>query len=376
MFDISKILKRAWTIVWNYKILWIFGFLLALTGGGAGSNGGGGSSGFSSRFNNNFNNPSRWNFGNQWQGRMDELGSWFNSHFGTWFATQQSVIHTFIWIGVAVFVFAILVGLLLSLVRYPAETAILRMVDDHEQTGSKVNFKQGWKLGWNHRAFRVWLVDLLLSLPMLVLAILIMGSAALMAFNFTGSGPNPVMSGLFVVGIILFFLLLLPTIVLSILLNLLRQFVVRFTALEDLSMGESFKQGWSLLKQNFKHAILMWLVMVGVGIAIGFAMVLVVLLLVPAYAILAIPGAIVAAIPGAIGFGITSIFNPQVLPWIIGGLAALPFFFMVVFSPVTFVTGLISLFKLNVWTLTFRQFKSTIVPPLPVIAEEAKPIEE
>lgn len=40
MFKIDQILKRAWEILWNYKVLWIFGFLLALTG--AGSRGGSG----------------------------------------------------------------------------------------------------------------------------------------------------------------------------------------------------------------------------------------------------------------------------------------------------------------------------------------------
>jgi hypothetical protein len=31
--DAIKILKRAWHIVWNYRALWVFGILLALTAG-------------------------------------------------------------------------------------------------------------------------------------------------------------------------------------------------------------------------------------------------------------------------------------------------------------------------------------------------------
>ena len=40
MIDIGKILKHAWYILRNNKILWIFGILLAITsfGRGAGSN--------------------------------------------------------------------------------------------------------------------------------------------------------------------------------------------------------------------------------------------------------------------------------------------------------------------------------------------------
>ena len=29
MIDLGKIIKRAWHILWNYKVLWIFGILLA-----------------------------------------------------------------------------------------------------------------------------------------------------------------------------------------------------------------------------------------------------------------------------------------------------------------------------------------------------------
>ena len=39
MINIGKILKRSWHILWNYKILWIFGFLLAITAGGSGNSG-------------------------------------------------------------------------------------------------------------------------------------------------------------------------------------------------------------------------------------------------------------------------------------------------------------------------------------------------
>jgi hypothetical protein len=45
MLDVTKILKRSWHIVWNYRTLWIFGFILAVTiGGNSFGNGGGNSS--------------------------------------------------------------------------------------------------------------------------------------------------------------------------------------------------------------------------------------------------------------------------------------------------------------------------------------------
>ena len=47
MLDIKKILQRSWHILWNYRTLWIFGFILALAIGG---NNFGNNSGY--RFNN------------------------------------------------------------------------------------------------------------------------------------------------------------------------------------------------------------------------------------------------------------------------------------------------------------------------------------
>jgi hypothetical protein len=113
----------------------------------------------------------------------------------------------------------------------------------------------------------------------------------------------------------------------------------------------------------------MGLVMIGVGIGFGFVSMIAVLLLIPAYLILALPGALVAAVPGGIAYGITTIFSSGVLPWIVGGLAALPFFIMVVFSPVSLLGGLYAVFGSNVWTLIFRQLKmaeATLPSMLPI----------
>jgi len=36
--DPVKILKRAWHILWNYRVLWVFGLILALATGSSGGN--------------------------------------------------------------------------------------------------------------------------------------------------------------------------------------------------------------------------------------------------------------------------------------------------------------------------------------------------
>ena len=37
MLDITKVLNRSWHILWKYRILWVFGFFLAMAAGGGGS---------------------------------------------------------------------------------------------------------------------------------------------------------------------------------------------------------------------------------------------------------------------------------------------------------------------------------------------------
>ncbi len=80
MINIGKILKRAWHILWNYRVLWIFGILLAITGAGrgGGGNGGGGSSGYQG--NNGFQgvNPST-------NPTIQELNRWFHAECRTSF---------------------------------------------------------------------------------------------------------------------------------------------------------------------------------------------------------------------------------------------------------------------------------------------------
>ena len=182
-----------------------------------------------------------------------------------------------------------------------------------------------------------------------------------------GSGNTAAVGG--VIGsMVLVFLLLIPFLLLFVLVGIVREYIIRFAALEGTGVWESFAKGWHFFTKNFKNTLLIWLVLIGVGIAAGLAMMLAVIILVPAYVILAIPGAIVAAIPAAIGYGITSLFSTMVWPWVVAALVALPFFFTVAFAPIYLISGWINIFGSSVWTLTYRQLKMmAIVPPSPAV---------
>ncbi len=377
MFDIGKKISRAWYTVWNYKVLWIFAFLLALAGGSTINGGGGGGGGTGYRYNNNPSDQFHWDgnldgnrFMNEMPSWMNDGVKWFNSDVMPLF-TPDRIVNTIVWLIVILFAISLVINLLLALVRYPTETSLMRMVDQYETDGNKMKFKQGWSLGWNSRAFRIWVIDLIVGAPGLVIALGIAIGGAIFAFNAV-KGDFSFAPGIIGLMILAGFLLLLLAIVM-IFVGLWRQFIVRAIAIDDASIGEGFKKGWAMMAHNFKNAFLTWLVMVGLKIGFGIAFFIALIVLLPAMAIMMIPGAIVGAIPGAIAFGITSVFSSGLAAWIVGGIVALIFFFTVVASPATLVGSWFDLFSSSIWTQTYREMKAGEVPPVLQTSEVVPP---
>jgi hypothetical protein len=370
MIKISKILKRSWHILWNYRILWIFGLLLALTsGGGSSGNSGGGSSRSSQNGPSGYQGEIPAN-APQW---VHDLNQWFVKDVVPMFTHPEQYISTFVTIGVVLFLVVMILAVLAALVRYPAETAVIRMVDEYENTGSKLKFRDGWKLGWNRRAFRLWLIDLILSIPVLLFLLLVAGAGLIVYASVSSTFQVTNMFGV-VAATGLAFLSLFLIIVLGVFFSLVRNFFVRAAALENLGVRASLKYGWGMFKRNLKSAGLMWLVMVGIGIGFGIVGIVIFFLLIPLYLILLIPAGFVASLPALVAYGITSIFAAGPLAWIIALLVAIPFFFTVLFAPLVLVNGWYKIYESNVWTLTYREIKSMenlAAPNLPV--ENAQP---
>ena len=125
-----------------------------------------------------------------------------------------------------------------------------------------------------------------------------------------------------------------------------------------------------MFKRNWKSAGLMLLVMVGIGIAVGIAGLILFFLLIPAYIVLLIPAALAAVVPALIAFGIASIFTSGPLAWVIAAIAAMPVFFTVLFAPLMLFSGWYKIFQSNVWTLTYREIKAKESLAAPVLPAE------
>lgn len=370
MINFGKILNRSWHILWNYRGLWIFGILLALTAGG---NGGG--NGLQYTFGGNRgtgnNGSSGYNPNFQPGPFLRALTDWFNQNINPLFDHPDQHVITFIWIGVAFLLFILIVGVVASFIRYVSETAVIRMVDEYEKTGLKVGFRQGWKLGWSRRAFRLWVIDLVISLPVILFLSLLIGLGVLVYFSVTGGGRALAVAGI-ITAIGCAFLFIFAFVILMVFLVLLRQFFVRTAALEGTGIGGSFRSGWALFKNNWKSATLMWLVMLGIGFGFGIVGTVLFFLLIPAYLILLLPAAIVAAIPAAIAFGLTSLFGGGPVAWIVAALVAVPFFLLIALAPLTLVSGWYQIYTSSVWTLTYRELKALdMVKPEQIPAETA-----
>ncbi|MFC2064864.1 hypothetical protein ACFLXB_07195 [Chloroflexota bacterium] len=366
-----KILRRSWEIVLEYRTLWIFGFILAMTVGGSTFGSSGGSSGYQTNRQEVQNYlPESWN------------GYTFHStqDFATWLKLTgndikeligtQPEIKTGVGILVVFVILAILLGIGMTLLRYVSETSVIRMVDKSEASGEKVPFKQGFRLGWSRRSWRLFLLDLLLLfLPGLVAASLfiLIGWGTVTTII---AGKDIMAAGLFLTAGLTFFLILV-TILYFVLINFIRNFIVRTCVLEDVSVGESIKLGFSLVKKNWKDAGLMWLIMIGLGLAWFFVSIILLIILIPVLLVSVILGALVASIPGLLTGFLASMFVPSSF-WaiVIGILFGLPFFLVTAGFPLLFVEGLVQVFKSTVWTLVYREIKPEGQAKLPVEVAE------
>jgi hypothetical protein len=211
-------------------------------------------------------------------------------------------------------------------------------------------------LGWSRRAFRLWVIDLLIGLPAMLFVLILLGLGLSIAASAIQGHWHAAIGS--IVAIVAVTILLGAAVgLVSLFLGLLRPFFARKAVLEEAGVGESFRLGWAMFKGNWQSAALMWLVMVGLGI--GFALVSIVLFfgLIPVLLVTGVAGLIVAAIPAGLAYWIASFTSLGPIAWIIALLIGMPFLFVVMFSPFLLIGGWAQVFTSSVWTLTYREIK-------------------
>ena len=267
-------------------------------------------------------------------------------------------------VAITLFVVILLVSILAAILRYVAETAAIRMVNEYEQSGVKVGFQQGWKYGWSRAAWRAFLVNFVVHLPQFVLLV-VLGLVGLWIFSAFMGGVKSVIISSIIAGSGLAFLFIFITVILMVILYVLRDFAWRMVALEGAGALEALRMAAALVKRQWKNVSLTWLVMIGLKIAWGIAFIILIFPLLIVSLITALGGVVVAIVPTLVTAGVASLLSaPDYWPWIFAAIIGLPLFFLVTFSPIHLVSGWAQIYQSSVWTLTYRELKAleTIVP--------------
>jgi len=317
--DHIRILKRAFSITTSYRALWIFGILLALTTGGraSGSSGGGGGGGGTGP--GTFQGPE----------------------------ISPEVLTGLIVAGVVFLCVTLLLAVAAVIARYVAETALIRMVDQHEATGVKVSVRQGFRLGWSRAALRLFLIDFVIGLSMLIafLLLVLLAVSPLLVW-LTDSTPARVLGTL--VAVALAVVVIFVAIVTGIALSLLVQFWHRAVVLENRNVNAAVRRGWHLLRQRLGDVVVMGLILFALGLAWTIVLVPVIFLLV---AVAAIGG----GLPALLIYAVASLIAQGTTPWIAAIIVGLPIFIVVMAIPLAVLGGLVQTFQSSTWTLTYRE---------------------
>ena len=353
----TKVLKRAWEITWRYRVLWIFGIIVALTAVGGGFSGSSGGSGGGSG-----NGEVEYHI-------TDEdlpLPEWFPEleweDGYEWEELSPQIRTTIIVVSVALLLSIVLLFVVNRIARYVAETALLQMVDRYEETGEKLGVRQGFRLGWSRTSWRLFLIALLFFLLTMAAAVAILLPIAGLTTLSILAIEREVSIVLGVIGLVagtgLLFTAILLGIVVGTALKALMRFFWRACALEGLGVRASIREGFGLVKRHFVDVLVMWLIMVGVQLGWAIATIAVMILLFPIILLWTILGGVIGSLPALLVFGLTSLFLEGAWPWVIAALAGIPIFILVLATPGVFLNGLMEVFSSSVWTLTYRELRT------------------
>jgi hypothetical protein len=366
--DYGRILKRALEISWRYRALWLFGAILALTT----------TNGFylgyglhkdrtwdeaSTRIPIKLNEHTTLYLPGDGLAvdLTDPAGAYLQFNGQDWQGFQElftDVIPHNVWVIVIAFgvvlVGTILVGIL---ARYVAEAALIRMVSKSEETGEALGVRQGLKMGFSRSAARLFLIDLLINLP-LTLAFLLLFLLALspLLLWISGSTAAGIAGTAFTVG--LFFLVISLSFAVNLVLSPLVQVIRRACGVDGLGVIASIRQGFGVARRHLKETVVVWLLWIGIRLLWMLALVPVAVVLLPVSLLFIVAGVALGAVPALLVGGLLSLFFEGWVAWIVGALAGLPVFFLVMLAPMLFVGGLVEVAKSSMWTLAYRELRA------------------
>ncbi len=246
-----------------------------------------------------------------------------------------------------------------------ARTALIGMVKQ-AQTAPTVTISDGWRWGWTRRSWRLFLLNLLIGIPVAILAILLI-LLALSPLLLLFAGERAVTIVAIILTVLAVLLVLLILFIVGVVITPLRELAWRRTVLDEQGVVASLRDAFSLVKQRFKDVALVWLLMLGVGIGWAFVALLVVLPV----------SLIAAALVGGIPAGLVYLISRSGLGAAIAGIPLALLMLIVVSS---LATGFYLIYQSAVWTLAYLELQSGDPPHLasaetPPVVEDPLPSE-
>ena len=396
--DYGNVLRKAWKAAWRHRALWVFGIILALTTASwpatrlidRDDNGGGGSlvyvlpNGAAIEIPGHDGDRSDeggdiiLNYKHQADGRphhkgdvvisydppsdlslgvvsmdkeghlaLETLPHWLSGQVVPW--PRPGVVRALIALGIGLVSAIVILFIVSRIAHYVAGTALIRMVNEYGERGKRHGMWQGFRMGWSRSAWRLFLIDLAIDVPVaLALTLLFLVALVPLLLWTVGSTVAGVIGTLSTIS--LFLLAILSAIVVGVIVSLLKRVVRRACALERLRASKAIRQGYTIVRDNLRDVGFTWLI--AVGLRIGWAIVVIPITLVLLIVSVTLSGALVLLVGGLAGLAFEGA-TPSVLVTAVG----IPAFLLVLAAPLAFLGGLLEVFLSSTWTLTYRQLR-------------------
>jgi hypothetical protein len=299
--DFGYVLKRAWEIIWKFKVLWIFG-ILASCGQASGS--GGSNSGY--RFSSQESNFS------------PQIERFFNQ-------LNPAIIALLIALGIFIVLALIVLAILLGTI---GRVGLIRGTVKAEQGAERLTFGELWREGLKY-FWRVFGLNLLIGVITFV---------AILAIVIIMIIPTVFTLGLCLIPLMCLFIPVMWAVYVVI-----EQANIALVV-ENLGIMDAIAHGWQVVKDNIGNMIVMSLILIlGVSLIGG--------------AIIGLPLLIVAApaVVGAVSGTTDAIRN---------GLLVSGLLFLVYLPILLLLSGVLRSYTSSAWTLTYLRLTTKPSQPL------------
>jgi hypothetical protein len=353
MMNTEKIYQNSWNLMLRYRALWIFGVILALTTVSFGS-------ALWLRDRENLQEQTLVN----WEISASDK-AWIEENFGldlplsytlkvsdlqiTLDDPSLSMTERARLLNIVITMMAVLlILLLLTLVlRYIAETALIKMVGDQQKSNEVHSPREGWSLGLSYAAIKLFLIDLVVYTLLLMLTPMLFLPALLPVFIMISARPLAISFGLLLM-ISLSLLSLAALIVMWVAGLITLQLAHRACCLEELGVLTSIWRGLRLMRAQLGGIGLTWLVIVGLELVYP-------ILVVPVGIFLTAVGLAVSGLLALILGALLALVLAKATAWTIAIIVGLVLLVLAVAVPLTLLGGLREVFKSSAWTLTFSE---------------------